>query len=267
MRSNIQLGPVLLYVGAAVVVRQALAQFVEAPTTLKETVGYAGVPVRYKEVPTGICELDPDVKSYSGYADVGEDEHIFWWFFESRGGDPSEAPLTVWINGGPGSSSMIGLFEELGPCRVDYFGNVYSNPYSWSNVSNLLFVDQPTQVGFSYSRPVPAYTDASSGNIVTLPNATCPDYAPLGSCGTYAYPNLTLTANSTANAAPNFWKTLQGFMGAFPQYSRAGFHFTTESYGGHYGPIFNEYIEEQNARNITGAKQIKLESVLIGNGW
>jgi carboxypeptidase C (cathepsin A) len=35
------------------------------------------------------------------------------------------------------------------------------------------------------------------------------------------------------------WKTLQGFMGAFPQYSRNGFSFTTESYGGHYGPVFN----------------------------
>jgi carboxypeptidase D len=56
-------------------------------------------------------------------------------------------------------------------------------------------------------------------------------------------------------------------MGAFPQYSRNAFHFTTESYGGHYGPIFNEYIEQQNAKNISGAKQIKLESVSIGNGW
>lgn len=256
--------------GAAVALsaRGALAQFVEAPTSLKEAIGYAGVPVRYKEVPTGICELDPDVKSYSGYADVGEDEHIFFWFFEARGDvDPrADAPLTVWINGGPGSSSMIGLFEELGPCRVDYYGNVYSNPYSWTNASNVLFIDQPSQVGFSYSTPVPAY-QAASGDIVVLPDDTCPDYAPPGSCGTYAYPNVTETANSTANAAPNFWKTLQGFMGVFPQYSRNGFHFATESYGGHYGPIFNKYIEEQNARNITGAKKIQLETVLIGNGW
>ncbi|CAJ2510284.1 Uu.00g061840.m01.CDS01 [Anthostomella pinea] len=242
-----------------------LSQFVTSPSSLKEVTGYAGVPVRYKEVPAGTCELDPDVKSYSGYADVSEGEHIFFWFFESRNEDPSEAPLTVWINGGPGSSSMIGMFEELGPCRVDYFGNVYSNPYSWSNVSNMLFIDQPSQVGFSYSTPVPAY--ATDNGIVVLPDATCPDYAPADSCGTYAYPNITLTANSTTNAAPNFWKTLQGFMGAFPQYSRNGFHFATESYGGHYGPVFNAYIEEQNALNISGAKHIELESVLIGNGW
>ncbi|KAI1092402.1 carboxypeptidase S1 [Rostrohypoxylon terebratum] len=244
----------------------SLAQFVAPPTTLKEAIGYAGIPVRYKEVPAGTCELDPNVKSYSGYADVAEDQHIFWWFFESRNQDPAEAPLTVWINGGPGSSSMIGLFEELGPCGVDYFGKVYNNPYSWSNVSNMLFIDQPTQVGFSYSKPVNAWVSAD-GSIVSLPDATCPDYAEESSCGTYSYPNITLTANSTTNAAPNFWKTLQGFMGAFPQYSRSGFHFATESYGGHYAPVFNAYIEEQNEKKIPGAKEIQLETVLIGNGW
>ena len=126
----------------------ALAQFVAQPpaSAFTHATGYANVPVRYKEVPTGICELDPNVKSYSGYADVSENQHIFFWFFEARDIDPTEAPLTVWINGGPGSSSMIGLFQENGPCGVDIDGNVYSNPYSWSNVSNMIFIDQPTQV-------------------------------------------------------------------------------------------------------------------------
>ncbi|KAL3424776.1 carboxypeptidase S1 [Phlyctema vagabunda] len=253
-----------LFLAAAPV---ALAQFVAPPTDLINATGYLDVPVRYKEVPTGICELDPNVKSYSGYVDVSEDEHIFFWFFESRNQDPSEADLTVWINGGPGSSSMIGLFQENGPCGVDENGEVYNNPYSWSNASNMLYIDQPTQVGFSYSIPVPGYT-SDSDNIIVLPNATCPDYAEAyGTCATYSYPNETLTANTTANAAPNFWLTLQGFMGAFPQYSRNGFHFSSESYGGHYGPIFNDYIEKQNAKNITGAHHVSLETVLIGNGW
>ena len=56
----------------------ALAQFVPAPTDLIKKRGYAGIDVRYKEVPPGICELDPNVKSFSGYADVAENQHLFW---------------------------------------------------------------------------------------------------------------------------------------------------------------------------------------------
>jgi carboxypeptidase C (cathepsin A) len=131
----------------------------------------------------------------------------------------------------------------------------------------MLFIDEPTQVGHSYSEPVPGYTDPNSGYVVTLPNKTCPHYAEDWDCGTYSYPNLTLTANSTPSAAPNMWKTLQGFMGAFPDYARDGFYFTTESYGGHYAPIFNDYFLSQNEKNIEGAHQINLKAVLIGNGW
>lgn len=251
----------------AALVPYAAAQFVPAPTDLITKKGHAGINVRYKEVPAGICEQDPDVKSYSGYADVGENEHIFWWFFETRNGDPSEAPLTVWINGGPGSSSMIGLFQELGPCGVDYEGNVYNNPHSWSNVSNMIFIDQPTTTGFSYTIPIPGYQD-DEGYIIELPNTTCPEYAQqYGTCGTYSKPDIALVPNSTQGAAPNMWKTLQGFMGAFPQYSKNGFNFATESYGGHYGPVFNTYFLEQNAKKIPGAIDIELENVFIGNGW
>lgn len=53
-----------------------LAQFVPAPTDLISTKGYANIPVRYKEVKAGICEQDPKVKSYSGYVDIGPDEHV-----------------------------------------------------------------------------------------------------------------------------------------------------------------------------------------------
>lgn len=85
---------------------------------------------------------------------LGETHHLISvlnlsrWFFETRNGNASEAPLTVWINGGPGSSSMIGLFEENGPCYIDAEGNVVNNPYSWNNVSNMIYIDQPTQVSY-----------------------------------------------------------------------------------------------------------------------
>lgn len=255
----------LILLGA--IARHVIAKFVAEPTGFTNKTGYANIRVRYKQVPPGICELDPRVKSFSEYADVAENQHVFFWLFEAREVDPAKAPLTVWINGGPGSSSMIGLFQELGSCGVDYDGKVYNNPFSWSTVSNMLFIDQPTQVGFSYSIPVPGIKDPDTGEITVLHNNTRPTgNVSHGTCGTWSYPSLNLTANSTTNAAPNMWKTLQGVMGAFPQYSRNGFHFTSESYGGHYAPIFSEYFEKQNAANITGAKTINLGSVMIGNG-
>jgi hypothetical protein len=63
---------------AAVLAQCVTAQFVPEPTDLITKKGHAGVNVRYKEVPAGICELDPSVKSLSGYADVEDNEHIFW---------------------------------------------------------------------------------------------------------------------------------------------------------------------------------------------
>ena len=180
--------------------------------------------------------------------------------------DPTQAPLTVWLNGGPGYSSLFGLFQENGPCHVDKNGNISSNPYSWSNVSNMLYIDQPTQVGFSYSIPIPAYVDTHSEDIIELPDNKCPDYA-LSTCGTYSLPNISLTATSADTAAPSLWAALQGFMGAFPQYSQNQFNLASESYGGQYGPIFSEYIENQNAKNLTGATNIPHNALLVGNGW
>ncbi|KAF2162925.1 hypothetical protein M409DRAFT_68878 [Zasmidium cellare ATCC 36951] len=215
----------------------ANSQPVRKAEDLQHTKGYLDIPVRYKEVPEGICELTSGLKSFSGYVDVEDNQHIFCTLFEARERDPGEAPLTVWLSGGPGGSSMDGR-EEIGPCGVDFEGNLYSRSYSWSNASNLLLIDQPVGVGFSYTEPLE---------------------------------DEAITPNSTSSAAPAFWKTLQGWMGAFPQYSRSGLNIATVSYGGHYGPIFAQYIERQNDRiaagELQGAHAINLTSLLVGNGW
>ena len=159
---------------------------------------------------------------------MASDKHIHFVFYETRNGDPGSAPLVSWINGGPGSSSMIGQFQELGPCGVDYKGNVFNNPYSWNTNTNLIFIDQPAQVGFSYSIPVPGVINTTTNEITVLPDNSCPK-KDTGNCGTFSDPNVKDTETTTAAVAPAFWATLQGFMGAFPQYSRKGFHFATES--------------------------------------
>ena len=57
----------------------------------------------------------------------------FFWFFESRK-DPHKAPLSIWLNGGPGGSSMMGALSENGPCLVNNDSNsTYLNPWSWNN--------------------------------------------------------------------------------------------------------------------------------------
>ena len=82
-------------------------------TGVKTITSPSGVQIRYKEPgKEGICETTPGVNSYAGYVDLAPDAHTFFWFFEARH-DPANAPLTLWLNGGPGSDSLIGLFEGM----------------------------------------------------------------------------------------------------------------------------------------------------------
>ncbi|KAJ3117543.1 hypothetical protein HK100_000800 [Physocladia obscura] len=93
-----------------------------------------------------------NVEKITGYFETPHG-YFFFAMFESRN-DPENDPFVLWINGGPGCSSNLGLFMELGPCRVDPGGNSTSfNPYGWNNKANLLFLDQPVGTGFSYAKP------------------------------------------------------------------------------------------------------------------
>lgn len=154
-----------------------------------------------------------------------------FWFFESRN-SPSTAPLASWFNGGPGCSSMIGLFQENGPCHFTNGASEPSlNPNSFNEFANMIYVDQPISVGFSYG---------------------------------------TDDVDSTFTAAPEVWKLFQAFYAAFPQYESRDFGIFTESYGGHYGPEFAHYVQDQNAGIASGSvtgENINLIALGINNGW
>jgi cathepsin A (carboxypeptidase C) len=78
---------------------------------------------------------------------------MFYWLFKSRG-NPDTDPLVLWLTGGPGCASEVALFYENGPYTINPDLSLKSNPFSWNNVSNLLFVDQPIGTGFSKSASI-----------------------------------------------------------------------------------------------------------------
>lgn len=170
----------------------------------------AGLPnhtLRVKKHDPSILGIDT-VSQYTGYLDIEpEDKHFFYWFFESRN-DPKNDPIVLWLNGGPGCSSMTGLFFELGPSSIDASLKPIRNPYSWNNNASIFFIDQPVNVGFSYS----------SGRV-----------------------------NTTAAAAIDVYAFLQLFFKQFPEYSHLPFHLAGESYCGHYIPGFATEILSHGA--------------------
>ncbi|KAK7442007.1 hypothetical protein VKT23_016284 [Stygiomarasmius scandens] len=168
----------------------------------------------------------------SGYIDVGTNMSMWFWFFEARE-SPETAPFTLWLNGGPGCSSMIGLFQENGPCLVNENLTTTLNPFSWNNLSNMIYIDQPIGTGFSFG---------------------------------------TDTVNSTDSAAPFVWTAFQVLFESpeFSKFQKREFIFATESYGGHYGPSFVTFFDEQNAKIQSGeiqGEEINVSALMINNGW
>nr|GLL28838.1 serine carboxypeptidase-like 31 [Ipomoea trifida] len=169
-------------------------------------------------------------KHYAGYVTVNENNgrRLFYWLYESSS-LPDEKPLVLWLNGGPGCSSIgYGATQEIGPFLVDSDeSSLTVNPYSWNKEANLLFLESPIGVGFSYSN-------------------TSTDYANLGD-------------DFAANDAYAF---LHEWFLKFPSYRTRAFYIAGESYAGKYVPELAEIIVD---RNKDPSLFIDLRGILLGN--
>ncbi|XP_077224663.1 serine carboxypeptidase-like 42 [Tasmannia lanceolata] len=171
-----------------------------------------------------------DFRQFGGYVDVDKKagRSLFYYFVEADG-DADKKPLTLWLNGGPGCSSIGGgAFTALGPFFPRGDGrSLQRNPKSWNKASNLLFVESPAGVGWSYSNRTSDYT--------------CDDA-------------------STANDMHEF---LMGWFEKFPEFKSRDLFLSGESYAGHYIPQLAIALLNHN-KYSTGFK-FKIKGVAIGN--
>ncbi|XP_039140609.1 serine carboxypeptidase-like 18 [Dioscorea cayenensis subsp. rotundata] len=99
----------------------------------------------------------------TGY--VGVDEVQFFYYFIQSEGNPVEDPLLLWFTGGPGCSAFSALVLELGPLKFkrmkynDSLPKLVYHPFSWTKVSNMIFLDSPVGTGFSFSNTPEGYVD------------------------------------------------------------------------------------------------------------
>ena len=146
-------------------------------------------------------------KHYSGFLDAGEAKKFHYWFVESER-DPVNDPVVLWLNGGPGCSSLLGFLTEQGPFWVNKNdkSKLIENAFRWNKIANMIFLESPAGVGFSYR------TD-----------------------------NGSLDTNDDAVADDNH-AAITHFFKKFPQFKNNRFYVTGESYGGIYVPTLSVRI-------------------------
>ncbi|ETV91952.1 hypothetical protein H310_13601 [Aphanomyces invadans] len=138
-------------------------------------------------------------------------QKMFYWHVESES-SPSTDPLVLWLNGGPGCSSLTGFFGELGPFVVQSDLSVKRNPYAWNRKTNMVFLESPGGVGFSQRVNETLYTD---------------DY-------------------TTARA----YEFLEQFFELYPTYKNRDFYVTGESYAGIYVPYLVHKLVKDPIANV-----------------
>ncbi|KAF2347083.1 Peptidase S10 serine carboxypeptidase, partial [Trinorchestia longiramus] len=169
-----------------------------------------------------------DTLSFSGYFNVDEENEseMFFWFFPAKT-TPSVAPVLIWLQGGPGGSSLFGLFSENGPFSVDKNLQLVYRNYSWTNTHNVLYFDNPVGTGFSFTK-----TDAGY-------------------------------ATNEAAVGDALYSALQQFLTLFPELRRNELYVSGESYAGKYVPALSYAIHKHNP---TAEDKINFKGMAIGDG-
>ena len=86
----------------------------------------------------------PQFEQFSGYLDLSNGHHLHYWLVTANDNIyPNDKPVTLWLNGGPGCSSLDGMLYEQGPIHVTENGTLYENKYAWNQYTNLLFLEAP----------------------------------------------------------------------------------------------------------------------------
>jgi len=177
---------------------------------------------------------DYSSRMYAGHVRVWEPTiqnrgSLFYWLVESQG-DPENDPLLIWLNGGPGCSSMEGLLAENGPFWIHNDArHLYTNQWSWNRHANVLYIDQPVGTGLS----------------VVVDNQFAQ--------------NQTEVDTMFATFLHNWFKM-------YPQYRDRDLWFSGESYAGHYIPYFAFGIKDGRGA-FRGLEDLKIRGLMIGNGW
>ncbi|XP_055010735.1 cathepsin A-like isoform X2 [Boleophthalmus pectinirostris] len=153
----------------------------------------------------------PNYKQWSGYLQARPGKFLHYWFVTSQN-SPSKDPVVLWLNGGPGCSSMEGFLSENGPFHVNENGKtLYENPFSWNKIANVLYLESPAGVGYSYSDDQKYATDDDQ-------------------------------------VAEDNYKALQSFFSKFPNFTTNEFFIIGESYGGIYVPTLSLLVATGKAK-------------------
>lgn len=156
-------------------------------------------------------EFKPNYRQWSGYLQARPGKFLHYWFVTSQR-DPVKDPLVLWLNGGPGCSSLDGFLSENGPFHVDDDGStLYENTFSWNKIANILYLESPAGVGYSYSDDQKYATDDNQ-------------------------------------VADDNYKALQSFFAKFPNFTQNEFFIFGESYGGVYAPTLSLRVATGNAK-------------------